>query len=52
MTVKTMMYHGREWLFVAAHTDCSESYEEWYCMDTNEGMNIWGDGYIEIFECA
>jgi len=51
-TMKKMTYHGREFLFVAHHEAMGESYDEWYCMDTNEGMNIWSDGFIEIFECA
>lgn len=50
--MKKMTYHGREFLFVAHHEAMGESYDEWYCMDTNEGMNIWSDGFIEIFECA
>jgi hypothetical protein len=47
---KTMMYHGREWLFVAEYLDCCRTYEEWYCPMTGEAMQIWDDGYIEIFE--
>lgn len=50
--MKKMTYHGREFLFVAHHEAMGESYDEWYCMDTNEGMNIWSDGFIEIFEYA
>ena len=49
--MKIMMYHNREWLFVTRHELMGEGYEEWYCLDTNETMNVWDDGYIEIFEC-
>lgn len=49
---KTMTYHGRTFLFIARHEIMSfEGYEEWYCPETGEGLNVWDDGQIEIFEC-
>ena len=49
---KTMTYHGRTFLFIARHEVMFfEGYEEWYCSETGEGLNVWDDGQIEIFEC-
>ncbi len=48
--MKTMMYHNRKWIFVAEYSDMGVSYKEWYCPDTGEAMQVWSDGYIEIFE--
>lgn len=50
--MKKMTYEEKEFVFVAHHEAMGMSYDEWYCFETNEGLNIWNDGFEEIFECA
>ena len=52
MKLTTIKYQGRIWQFVARHEVEFLAYNEYYCEETNEGLQAWDDGYFEIYECA
>ena len=48
---QTIVYQGKEWMLICSVVGNGVCYDEYYCFETNECLQIWDDGYKEIFEC-
>ena len=42
----------RNWIWISRFEDMGVGFDEFVCLETKEGKQVWDDGHVEIFEIA